>query len=428
MHIELPYGHYQQTAVLDWGRCLGVLDITDAPPLYNLEALVQHGLEAPIGLTKPVYDAIRPGESIVIIVSDSFRHTGVEKLLPTLLHALQQHGVAEEDIAFVFATGSHRPPTETEQERILGSAVYQRFHSRAYAHDPYDEAQLVYVGETTRGTPVRINRHVQKADHVLLTGAVVLHYFGGFGGGRKSLCPGVAGIDTIAHNHALNLDATEDTLDPAVCIGVLDSNPVAEDMLEAAQFCRVDAIINTVLNRHGEIAGVFIGELDAAHRQAAAFAYNLFTAPIKERADFVIASAGPAKNYIQSHKALFNAYQAVKPGGSIILLTESPEGYGGNKFAQWLSLGSPEAIIRELRKNAEINGQTALSTLEKSKNAYFVTALSDSEVLALGGQKADSLQQALDSLHVQYQQRGLEAPTFYLMPSAAYTVPICGTD
>jgi nickel-dependent lactate racemase len=419
----MPYGEDALEATLEGVRVLDTLDVAAAPALADVPGAVRAALREPIGPVAPLANIVRAGERVAIVVSDSFRTTRIEQVLPVLLDALQRAGVREEDVSFVFSTGSHRGPTEAEKAVILGEAVYARFKERAFSHDPDDRENLVLVGETSRGTPVEINRRVHEADRVIATGAVVLHYFGGFGGGRKSIVPGLASKRTIAHNHARNLHATEDRLDPAVRIGALDGNPVAEDMLEAASLTPVDFMINTVLNRDGQIAGLFAGHLDQAHRAACDFARTLFAVNIPEQADIVVASAGKAKNFIQSHKALFNAYQAMKPGGRIVFLTQSPEGFGGNKFAQWLALRTPEAIIQALRRDAEINGQTALSTVEKARSALIVTALSEEEVALLGGRKAPDLQTALDWARADLAASGIARPTCYLMPSAAYSVP-----
>lgn len=423
MQIRMPYGGEIVAAALEWGRVLDTLDIADTPALEEPDEALAEGLENPIGQSGPVLGQFHAGEQVAIVVSDSFRATGIDRLLPRLLDGLEEAGCSDEDIFFLFSTGSHRGPTDAEAMRILGTEVYQRFRHRAFTHDPADAAQLVHVGDTSRGTPVHLNRRLLEADRVIVTGTVVLHYFGGFGGGRKSIVPGLAGLDTIAHNHALNLHREKDELDPAVRIGVLDGNPVAEDMLEGAEACAIDCLINTVLNRDGEIAGVFVGDMNAAHRAACEFARSLYAVNIRDRADVVIASAGKARNYIQSHKALFNAYQAVKPGGRIIFLAEAPEGFGGNKFTQWLNLGSRERIIAELRKNAEINGQTALSTIEKGPITLFVTELSAEQCALMGGRKADSLDAALAVVRDEMQQSDVANPSVYLMPSASYTVP-----
>ncbi len=421
--IIMPYGEGIQEAEIGWGRVLGTLDVLDVPAEAEPETALKRALANPIGLDTPLAGLVRPKAPVAIVVSDAFRNTGIDRLLPALLAVLNEAGAQDEDIAFLFATGTHRAPNEAEQMRILGKTVFERFRGRAHAHDAQDADQLVSRGTTSNGTPVYINRRAAEAGLLIATGAVVFHYFGGFGGGRKSIVPGIAGIETIARNHARNLDPHEDQLNPNVRIGALDGNPVAEDMLEAAKRCRVDFIVNTVLNRQGEIAAVFAGELDAAHRAAADFARRLFAVSIPEQADLVVASAGTAKNFVQSHKALFNAYQAAKPQRPIILLTEAPEGLGGNRFAEWLALGDRGRVIAELRKNAEINGQTALSTLDKAKHTIMVTGLSEADVALTGARRAANLADALAMAKANLDTAGVPNPALYLMPSASYTVP-----
>ncbi len=424
MNITLPYGDTILTSAIPWASSVSVLDVAAAPPISDLADAMLDGLEGPIGRTPPLSGHIPPNGTILIVVSDSFRKTGADEFLPPLLNYLTTHGVSDDRIAFLYATGSHRAPTAEEQRVILGDGVYAHFRERAMPHTPGDASNLVYRGATSRGTPVYINKHAIEAGLVILTGTVVLHYFGGFGGGRKAMVPGIAGLETIAANHALNLDPNENQLNADVAIGRLAGNPVAEDMLEAARLGPPCFLINTVLNRAGAISGLYCGDLEAAHLEACDAARRQFTVPIKAQADLVIASAGAAKNFVQSHKALYNAYQAVKPGGLIVLAAPAPEGYGGNRFLEWIRLGSREAIIAELRKNAEINGQTALSTLEKARMTLFLSEMSATEVSALGGRKAESLDNALELAREHFSRAGNDSPTCYIMPSAGYTVPV----
>ncbi len=419
MLLRIPYGQREMEAELGGLRVLGTIDVADAPALGNPGAALREAVAAPIGLDRPLCAAMVPGHTVTLVVSDSFRKTRIEQVLPALLDELGRAGIRDRDIRVVFATGTHRGPTEEEQVGILGAGPFERLRGRLFTHDPDDPAGLVQVGTTSRGTPVEVNRLACETDYLLLTGTVVLHYFGGFGGGRKSLVPGLASRRAIAHNHAMNLDPVHDRRNPAVRIGVMDGNPVAEDMFEAASFVTVTGIVNTVLNRSGAIAGLFVGALDAAHRAATAFAGNLYLQPIAEPADLVIASAGPARNFVQSHKALYNAYQAVKPGGRIIFLVECPEGLGGEQFVKWLRLGNAPAIIRGLRQQAEINGQTALSTIEKGPMTVFVTAMTEGDAALLGGRKAPDLQAAVDLVRGELPAN----PTCYLMPNASYSVP-----
>jgi len=429
IEIEIPYGSEIVQVTLPAGKLLDSIDVTDTPGLADRagvadrERLIREAIDSPIGLEKSIFQIVSPGETVAIVVPDSFRTTRIEQVLPILVEGLIEAGISESDITFVYATGTHRGPTPDEERIILGDAIYERFKNQAFSHDPRDEDNLVYVGTTSRGTKVHINRRVQEADRVIATGAVVLHYFGGFGGGRKSIVPGVASISSIASNHSMNLHPTEDEIDPAVRIGGLEGNPVAEDILEATQKSHVDYIVNTVLNGDSEIAAVFAGELEAAHLEATKLAHSQFATNIDEQADIVIAASPSTQNFVQTHKALFNAYQAVKPDGRIILLAPCPEGLGGDQFAKWLRLGSREAIIAGLRKESEINGQTALSTIQKAPITYVVTEMTDDDVRMMRGRPTESLDDAVSRAFADLAADGRSEPTVYLMPSAAYTVP-----
>ncbi len=426
MHISLPYAKAPLEADIDWGCFWGVLDVADVPAPPDVDAAALSALTHPIGLDRDIFHTVLPGESVAIVVSDSFRKTGIHLILPMLLEGLAKRGVRDENICFVFATGSHRAPTPREQEAILGEEAYARFRARAFVHDCDDEAGLVALGRTSRGTPVLINRRVHEAARVIVTGSVVLHYFGGFGGGRKALVPGLAGRETIARNHILNLDPLENRLNPDVRIGALDGNPVAEDMLEAARMTRADCLINTVLDRHGRIARIFAGDLDAAHRAACDFARSLFCIPIRQQADLVVAAAAETGNFVQAHKALFHACLAVRPGGRVVLAAPCSEGLGGDQFVKWLRLGGPETVFDRLRESAEINGQTALSSLQKGPFTHLVTEMSGEDVALLGAQKAATLSEALEGARAILGAAGVHRPAYYLMPTAAYAVPMLG--
>lgn len=422
--ISLPYGDEIVGATLLRGRSLGTLDIRPIKALAEPERAIREALSNPIELDRSIFDIVQTRERVVILVSDSFRQTRADLMLPVLIDGLKRAGTNPSDISILFSTGTHRGPTQDEQREILGEHVYGLMQGRIHVHDAHDAENHVSVGITSRGTPVEINRRVHEADRVIATGSAVLHYFGGFGGGRKSVVPGVASARTIAHNHAMNLHPEEDRLDPNVRIGLLAGNPVAEDMLEATQLTHVDAIINTVLNRDGGIAGVFAGDLVAAHEAACAFARDLFEVPLQEKADVVIAASPSTKNFVQTHKALFNAFQAVNPDGRILLAAPCAEGLGDEQFTQWLKLGDRAEIIAALRRRSEINGQTALSTREKAPRTIMVTELSDDDVALLGARKAPSLQEAVDSAFGDLDRAGVINPTYVLMPSAAYTVPV----
>ena len=148
---------------------------------------------------------MRAGEKVCIVISDVTRRwQSPETYLPILVAELEAAGIRDEDMLIISATGTHRRQTPEEHVGLVTQAVYDRI--RLVDHQCTEEEQLAYVGTTTRGTPVYLDRRVLACDKVILTGGVVYHFMAGFGGGRKSILPGIAGRETIMKNHNLALN------------------------------------------------------------------------------------------------------------------------------------------------------------------------------------------------------------------------------
>jgi len=371
-------------------------------------------------------EKIQPGESVCLVVSDQTRKTAVHRILPVLLRRLTGRGCKASDFFILVATGIHRPPTPEELGNILGADMGAVFAGRIFLHNPDDEAGLVSIGRTHNGHEVRLNRRAVEADRLILLGAATYHYHAGFGGGRKSLIPGLAGRATIAYNHSLTLDPQQDRIRSGVEIGRLDGNFVSEEMLEGARLHPPDFIVNTVLAPDGQLAGVFAGDLDLAHRAACKLVEKIDRVDIRKKADFVVADAGGASNWIQAHKALFNATRAVRETGRIILLAPCPEGLGNERFRYWVTRPTLAEIYHGLRQSPEVNGQTALSTRIRGARAILVAQLSARDAADLRIETAPDQDAAVRLTLDKLAHAGIKRPTYYLMPEAMAVVPFLG--
>ncbi|MDD5679141.1 MAG: nickel-dependent lactate racemase [Kiritimatiellae bacterium] len=410
-------------------ECLGELVCAGcAKPLADrdISAALRNPLW-PDNSGQPVFERIHPGESVCLVVSDQTRKTAVDRILPVLMRGLQERSCRPADFFIMMATGIHRPPTAEEIQRILGAQMVRTFTNRIFIHDPDDAANLVSIGRTRRGHEVRLNRRAVEADRLVLLGATTYHYHAGFGGGRKSLVPGLAGRATIAYNHSLTLDPKQDRIRPGVEIGRLDGNPVSEEMLESARLHPPDFIVNAVLARDGQLVGIFAGDLDLAHRAACRLVEQIDRVNIRKKADFVVADAGNAGNWIQAHKALFNAARAVQEAGRIILLAPCPEGLGNERFRYWVARPTLAEIFLGLRQSHEVNGQTALSTRLRGARAILVTRLSARDAADLGIATAPDLGEAVRLTLDELARAGIKRPTYYRMPAAMTVVPFGGT-
>ena len=393
--IPLKYGTATLTCDLPGARVLRPATIASPP---SPRELIAAALAAPIA-SPPLEAIVRPGEKVVIVTSDITRYTGSEHYLPLLVERLNACGVSDKEIAVVIALGIHRKQSEAEQRKILG-ALFGRI--AVFDHECDDPAQLVDLGTTASGIPVRINRRVAEADRVIVTGTAGFHYFAGFGGGRKGLVPGVASRETCMATHFSVFNPPEvGGKHPLAKTGILDGNPVHTALLEAARMVRCDFLLNTVLAPDKQILGVFCGELDAAHRAACELARELYTVPLEQPADLAVVSCGGHPkdiNFIQSQKAFDYGVQALRPGGTLILLAACPDGFGNPTFFDWFRYQDLDEFEAALRARYEINGQTAHATLSKARQyrVILVSGFSAEQTAAMGMEKAADLDAALE--------------------------------
>ncbi|PYS76722.1 MAG: hypothetical protein DMF66_13150 [Acidobacteria bacterium] len=187
-HVELGYGRGSLTFEFEDGR-FAILEPAAGKERPLTDAEVGALIDDPFD-SQPLEEIISPGESALLVVSDATRATGSAQVVNLLVRRLVQLGVAPHDLRVIFATGIHRRVTREEKAELLTPFIAQRV--RAFDHDAADESRHVSLGVTERGTPVELDRALFDHSHVILTGAVGFHYFAGFTGGRKSVCPGLA--------------------------------------------------------------------------------------------------------------------------------------------------------------------------------------------------------------------------------------------
>ena len=416
--MNLKYGRDTISCDIDRFEPLTLPRVTPPAP----EEVIRRALAEPIG-SNVLSRVVRPGERVVIVTSDITRYTASEIYLPILVEELNGAGIPDDDIEIVIALGIHRKQTVTEHKKILGE-LYGRI--TVSDHECDDPAHLVDLGSTSSGLPVKMNRTVVEADRLIVTGTVGIHYFAGFGGGRKSLVPGVASRETCMATHFAIFNPPETGgKHPAARPGNLEKNPVHRAILEAARIVAPDFIFNTVLTPDKRILRAFAGEMDEAHLAACAAARELYMIEIPAGAELAVVSCGGYPkdiNFIQSHKALDYGVRALKPGGTIILLAECADGFGYPTFFDWFRYQDLEEFETALRAEYQINGQTAHATLEKARRfrVILVSSLNRSETETMGMEKAENLDEALAMAYDKLPPQ----PTTVVIPDGGTVLPI----
>ena len=251
--MELNYGSTSYHSDLPPERILATISAELPSSSEDPNGIISRALDG----CSPILASFRPGEKVTIVTSDITRYTGSEVYLPLLVERLNGIGIPDQDIEVIIALGIHRTQTEAEHRKIMGS-LFGRI--RVSDHECDDPGKLVNLGRTSSGLEVEINRKVVESDRLILTGTIGFHYFAGFGGGRKSILPGVASRKSCMASHFAVLNPGEGTgRNPRAATGVIEGNPVHRAMDEACAMIPPAFILNTVLSPEKRIIAAFAG-------------------------------------------------------------------------------------------------------------------------------------------------------------------------
>ncbi|MEJ2655788.1 MAG: nickel-dependent lactate racemase [Desulfobacterales bacterium] len=302
---------------------------------------------------------------IAIVVGDKTRLCGYPAYLPILVNTLKDFGADPNQMTVFIAYGAHARQSDDECRSSYGD-IYENL--RFVHHDCMDDRCFSNLGKTSRGTWVRIRRDILDTPFLMTFGAISHHYFAGYGGGRKLIFPGLGHRESIYHNHGLFLDRERRDLSLFCRSGVLDQNPLSEDLAEFETFRPADLAVHGILDSKGRVCDLLPGSgIDHFRNACAALGKNC-EIETAENYDMVVASCGGFPkdiNFIQSHKAIEHASKFVHDNGTLIVLAQCPDGIGSNTFLPWFKIGDWDTVFDELAKNYEGNGGTALSMMAK---------------------------------------------------------------
>ena len=424
----LPIGQRQEEVLLPEEHVIYDIHGNAATVCQDVVAAAREAIRNPIG-TKPLREIVYAGESVAIVISDITRLCGTKEFLPVIVEELNSVGVQDEDITVVVATGTHRGHTPEEDITVCGEDMVRRL--RIIQHDSRKKEDMVTLGKTSFGNEVAINKYVANADRVILTGAVTLHPFAGFGGGRKAVMPGVAAYDSIMLNHCMTMSPIEGGGCNKACdASLLEGNPIHQDMKESAALLDPDFLLNTVFTPDGEISEIVAGHWYEAWEKGCKDLLAMSGVHIKELADVVIASAGGYPkdlNLYQATKCHMNAQFAVKRGGIMIFTLDCPDIKEPAIFTDCFSRNDMEQFEKDIRANFTIPAFVAFKSrcIVNDVTAYLVTRPENFDfVRKTGHVPCTSLQEAWDLAQAKLTKQGKEDYTITIMGHASATLPI----
>lgn len=413
------YGDGTVSIPLDEKNVLGELHGNRVPPIEDIPAALTKALDAPVDAL-PLAAWIAPGDRVALVISDMSRFwMRQDKVIPPLVTYLNERcGVADSQLTILVANGTHDGGDEKELRTLVTDAVFDRV--RVVNHD-CNAPDLVSIGTTPHGTHVRINAEAARADKVICLGACTHHVMAGFGGGRKSILPGISAMDSICHNHAYALDPACLRSNPRIGNGKLVDNPLNDDMCEAAGLVPNLYMVNLVMNAEMKLAEIYAGHYLHSWRKACEAVDRIYRVEVPERADVIVASCGgfpKDMSLYQGTKTIDNVESGLKKGGTLILLIEARDGGGPAEYFDWIDELQNGTMEKRLREHFTVPGYIFLLNCEQAHryNIMMLTKVKQETVAPMGLKAYNSVDELMAAAD-------LTGKKIYVIPNGSTVVP-----
>ena len=353
MHCDVAHDGARTRVSLPAGWRCETVAVKDHPSLENLYSAARRVLRSPMAAL-PLRRIVRDSDRVCLIVPDNSRPMHQGTIVRAILDELSEAQVNLEQVTVVIALGTHPPMSDSEIRKLLGSDTVDRVLVRN--HDCRLQAELVDLGVTAQGTPIHLNRTVHSADVRIGIGNVKPHFSAGWSGGAKIIDPGVCGEATVGYTH------WHSTFHPPTCLYGKAENPMRQEIEEIGATVGLEFIVNVVLNKRDEPAFLSAGDFIEAHRQCVRYAEQDFTVNIAEKADLLLVGMGLwAKDFWAAIVGFFMAEFLVRPGGTVILFADCPQGIAaGHPDIELHGYPKPQ-VIRELVASGSITDLAAAS-------------------------------------------------------------------
>ena len=402
--ISLKYGKTTVDISLDGAKSVTTLLENPMREIEDIQKEFRYCVEDGVIASKPLKELIAPADEVTVVISDLtrfwMRQDVICELLVRYLH--EDMNIPFENIVVLIALGTHRGNTEDERKTLASEYVYNNV-ARVVDHN-CDADDLVNVGTTSFGTEVWVNPLVVGRKTIVIAGTVH-HLMAGYGGGRKSIIPGVASRHTIKMNHIMALDPNAPKSDDRIGSGKFIDNPINNDMKEAGRLVAPVFGINICVNSSAKHSGLFCGDFDKAWKESCMYIQKAYGLPIEKAADIAFVSCGGYPkdlNFYQSTKSLFNGVKALKDGGTIVMLAECPEGSGARDFFDWIEPLKKGCLDESLRKEFTIGGYIFYAACESIRriNMLLLSKIDPNEVRDMNVKAFDNIDELMKNIDV----------------------------
>ena len=395
MRVSFPYPDMSPLEIPE-KNLLGIFSPSAVSIEKSEEEIIEEALSHPVG-SPPLSEILKGHKNVLIVVDDYTRTTPVQIILPRLIKELKKSGIRLDGIKILIALGTHRPMSQGEIAKKFGEEISGQYP--ILNHSWEDPSQLIHLGETSKGTPIFVNRLAQETDFMIGIGQIVPHRVTGFSGGGNIVQPGICGEETTGKTHWLSAQFRGREI-----LGKIE-NPVKDEVERVALKAGLRWIINTIQDGTGRLIDAVAGDPILSYRKGGGRSLQVYQAELPQDADIVVADSHPYDSELWlASKGIYASELAVKQGGVVILVSTCPEGispshpevleFGYQTFEtvdQWVRQGK----IQKLTAAAHLV-HVGRVVKERARGIMVCPGISKEEKERLGFLHAQNPQEALD--------------------------------
>lgn len=379
----LPYGETEVYVSVELEQLLGVAEPEIVAPEKPASEILSEAFMEPVGVK---LDELLQGETTVAIAVDNHgNHGAIVQTLRELVKNLVELIIPKDRITIILGNVENSDNRSGLRTAIEDTPDLRNITVIDHNHG---SSNLVDVGETHRGTPVKVNAHYHSASLKIAVGETRVDQYNGFTGAHNAVVPGVSSGATLIENRKHYMEAE-------IVPSVIELNPIKEDAMEAVRLAGLDFAVNIVTNFEGRIIGIHAGGFEETWGRAINTLSGSYEVSVEENADICIVSAG-GRPYDQSlytsSLAVKTASAVTKRNGTIILLAECSSGLGADAFSQLARVNDKAELKRRYMYGAE--ALQVVKDVLKNHRIMVVSALPEYLVESLGMESARTTNEA----------------------------------
>ncbi|REJ67762.1 MAG: DUF2088 domain-containing protein [Planctomycetota bacterium] len=340
----------------------------DCEPVDDLSAAVAAGLISPLDFP-PLTQCVLPDDRVAIVLDPEL--PAWEDLLAGAISGLLEARVAAENLTIVVGGEVEHDSLAARVREVTDDTI------TVVRHNSEERSELAFLGTTTEGKGVYLNRTIVDAEFVLPIGCLRLDSMAGYHGVHGVLYPTFADEETRQRFRA-----------PSNEEWAAHRRRRREETEQAARLLGVLLTIQVVPGGSGEVLQVLVGAPEAVARKGREICEAVWHQEVPRRAELVVAAIegdSSCQTWSNVTRALAAANGAVTDDGAIAICTElaSPPGPALRRLVEARDY---EATLLALQKDRSTDAAAAtlLLHLLSVRQVYFVSQLDEETVEDLG--------------------------------------------